>query len=157
MQNIIQMFCWSSIVFEKPGFLSKNWKLWRALTTIEIHNFCSNFAHVSYLKCLQKAVRDFFILFRTWVICRNQKCPGFSIVDIVDIGKKETCAKFQQNILNSVIVGVSQSFYFFRQIAWFLGNNRALSKFNHWILHCLRWLVCLIWNWLLWKDCYVIS
>ena len=48
----------------------------------------------------------------------------------VDIIKKrvycyETFAKFHQKILNFVAVGANQSFRFFRQIDWFLGNNRA--------------------------------
>ena len=30
-----------------------------------------------------------------------------------------------------MVVGARQSFQFFRQIAWFLGNNRALSKFMY--------------------------
>ena len=34
-----------------------------------------------------------------------------------------------------MIVGGRQSFQFFRQITWFLENNRALSKFKYWILH----------------------
>ena len=55
----------------------------------------------------------------------------------VDIVKQETCAKFQQKILNFVAVGARQSFQFFRQIAWFLGNNRALSKFRYRILYNL--------------------
>ena len=28
-----------------------------------------------------------------------------------------------------MVVGAHQSFEYLRQIAWFLGNNRALSKF----------------------------
>ena len=31
-----------------------------------------------------------------------------------------------------------QSFQFFRKITWFLGNNRALSKFKQRILHYLK-------------------
>ena len=38
------------------------------------------------------------------------------------------CAKFQQKILNSMVVGARQSFHFFKQNTWFLENNRALSK-----------------------------
>ena len=34
----------------------------------------------------------------------------------VDIGKTETCAKFQKKILNFMVVGARQSFHFFRQI-----------------------------------------
>ena len=57
---------------------------------------------------------------------QNKKNPEHSFVDI---GKYETCAKFQQKILNSVVAGARQSFQFFRQKTWFLENNRALSKF----------------------------
>ena len=32
-------------------------------------------------------------------------------------------------MLNFTVVGARQSFQFFRQITWFLGNNGALSKF----------------------------
>ena len=42
----------------------------------------------------------------------------------------EACAKFHQKVLNFVAAGARQSFQFFRQIAWFLGKNRALSKFR---------------------------
>ena len=42
-------------------------------------------------------------------------------------------AKFQQNLLNSMVVGT----HFFRQITLFLKNNRALSKFLCGILHYL--------------------
>ena len=48
------------------------------------------------------------------------------------------CAKIQQKILNSVVVGARQSFQFFRKIAWFLGNNRGLSKFRN---QTLRYLI----------------
>ena len=49
----------------------------------------------------------------------------------VDVGKWETCTKFQPKILNSMVVGACQSFQFFRQITWFLRNNRALSKVKY--------------------------
>ena len=32
-----------------------------------------------------------------------------------------------------MVNGARQSFQLFRQIAWFLGNNRGLSKFSYWI------------------------
>ena len=60
--------------------------------------------------------------------------PKHTFIDIV---KQEACAKFQQKILNFVVVGARQGFQFFRQIAWFLGNNRALSKFRYRILYNL--------------------
>ena len=49
---------------------------------------------------------------------------------LVDIGKMETCTKFQQKILNCTLVGARQSFQFFRQTTWFLKNKRALPKFK---------------------------
>ena len=54
----------------------------------------------------------------------------------VDLGNQERCTKFQQNLLNSMLVG-SQSFQLTRQITSFLGNHRVLSKFKYWILHDL--------------------
>ena len=128
-------------------FCLKNWKLWRAPTTIDFNNFCWNFAHVPYLP----------ILFRTWVVCQNQKITGFcththtetSFINnsrnkhnkkypthlFIDIGKTETWEKFQQKILNFTVA--CQSFQFFRQITWFLRNARVLSKFKYCILHFL--------------------
>ena len=45
--------------------------------------------------------------------------------------------KFQQKILSFVVVGARQSFQYFRQMAWFLRNNRAVRKFWYWILYNL--------------------
>ena len=36
-----------------------------------------------------------------------------------------------------MVVGARQSFQILRQITWFLGNNRALSKFRYRILYNL--------------------
>ena len=36
-----------------------------------------------------------------------------------------------------MVVRARQNFQFFRQITWFLGNNRALSKFRYRILYNL--------------------
>ena len=36
-----------------------------------------------------------------------------------------------------MVVEARQNFQFSRQIVWFLGSNRALSKFKYWILHCV--------------------
>ena len=55
----------------------------------------------------------------------------------VDVSKKEMCVKFQQKILNSMVVGARQSFQFFRQTIWFLENHRALSRIFYGILHYL--------------------
>ena len=98
-------------------------------------------------QCLQKSVQDFFILFRSLVISKNLKRPGFYTLmfyifinnsrfkqnkknpehPFVDIVKDKTRAKCQQKISKSMAFGVHQSFQFFREINWFLGNNRALT------------------------------
>ena len=148
-----------ALLFSKNQvFCLKNWKLWRAPTTTEFNIFCWNFAHVSYLLMSTKGCSGFFkILFRSWVICKNWKWPGFYTLietsflnnsrskrykrnpehSFVDICKKEMCVKFQQKILNSVVVGARQSFQFFRQTTGFLENNRVLSKILYGILHYL--------------------
>ena len=36
-----------------------------------------------------------------------------------------------------MVVGAHQSFQFFGQITWFLGNTRALSKCKYWTLYHL--------------------
>ena len=56
---------------------SQNRKLWRVSTTIDLNNFCWNFAHVPYLPMSTKACVGFFLFCRTWVICQNQKTFGF--------------------------------------------------------------------------------
>ena len=61
MQNPIQKFRQSSIIFEKLGIL-KHWKLWRAPTTIGFNNFCWNFAHVPYLPISKRGYVAFFYL-----------------------------------------------------------------------------------------------
>ena len=59
-------------------FCMKNWKLWQAPKTIEFSIFCWNFAHISYLlMSTYHCVRDFFISFRSWIICKSKKMPGF--------------------------------------------------------------------------------
>ena len=45
----------------------------------------------------------------------------------VDIGQLETCAEFQQKILNCSVVEARHSN--FETHIWFLEKNRALSKF----------------------------
>ena len=47
----------------------------------------------------------------------------------VNISQWELCGKFQQKILNSVVVGARQRFQFFIKKTWFLENNKAMSKF----------------------------
>ena len=148
MQNPIQKFRQSSIVFQKPGILPEKLKVLTSsnyLQTLII--FVETLHTFPTYQCLQKDVWDIFILFRTWVISQNQKIPSFytltetSFIKIrkiqfltqdlhkirktPHIRKTEMCAKFQQKILNFTVVGAHQSFQFFRLVAWFFGNARA--------------------------------
>ena len=66
MQNPIQRFRQSSIVFEKLDILSEKVK---TLTSSNYHRVQYFFAETSHTfptyQCLQKGARDFFILFRS--------------------------------------------------------------------------------------------
>ena len=122
MQNPIQKFRQSSIIFEKLGIL-KHWKLWRAPTTIEFNNFCWNFAHVPYLPISKRGCGIFlfglqlelFAKIKKYLISIHSQRPVLLIAhdlnkknpshSFVDIRKMETCAKFQQKIVNSTVVG----------------------------------------------------
>ena len=152
MRNPKQLFRQSSIVFEKPGFLSEKLKTLAS----------SNYRRVQYF--LLKLHTHFLltnvykrVLFRFSVIWKNKKRPGFYTLVFyifinrsrskqnkknsehffVDIVNQETCANFQQKILNFVAVAACESFHIFRQIAWFLGNNRAFSELKYCILNNL--------------------
>ena len=48
---------------------------------------------------------------------------------------------FRKKILNSMVVGARQSFQFFGQKAWFLENNRALSKFLYGVSHEMKYQI----------------
>ena len=124
MQNPKAKFRQSSIISEKQVICLKNWKLWRASTTIKFNTFCWNFAQVSY-----------------WTMSTNNLRPEQNIINLehslVDIGKQETCAKFQLKILNSIVVAACQNFQFFRQKNWFLENNKTMYNFSYGILHYL--------------------
>ena len=117
---------------------------------------CWNFTHVFYLPVSTKGCESFFLfcidleLFpkikNTWflhnwgfftflLITQNlNKNPGHTFLEI---SKYKTWAKFQQKILNSVVVGAHQSFGIFRQNTWFLEINITLSIFLYGILHYL--------------------
>ena len=125
-------------------FCLKNWKLWRAPTTLEYDNFCWYFPHVSDLPMCSKGCSRFvFIWFRFSVICQNKKTlvsahsqkPDLSITQDLNKIKKswilfcihwqvgKVCKISIKNI-KSVIVGARQNIQLFKQMTWFLGNNR---------------------------------
>ena len=74
MQNPIQKFRQSSIVFEEPVIFSEKWKTFNELQLPWCWIFFAETSHASRTyECLKKSVRDFLILFRSWVICKNEK------------------------------------------------------------------------------------
>ena len=148
MQNPIQKFRQSSIAFEKPGILSENLRNLTSSNYLRFQYLLLKL-HTRFLltKILQKNVRDFFYFDQIFSYLQKLKRPSFYALvfyifvnnsrskqneknpehSFLDIVKQKTCAKFQRKILNVMIVGARQSFQFFRQVTWFLGNNRALS------------------------------
>ena len=72
MQNPLQKFKQSSIVFEKPDTLSENLKTLTSSNYPTNQYFFLKFSQVSYLLISTKGCAGFFlILFRSWVICKN--------------------------------------------------------------------------------------
>ena len=59
MWNPIPKLRQNFIIFEKTSYCLKNWKLWRAPTTIEFNIFCGNLAHVSNLTMSTKSCSRF--------------------------------------------------------------------------------------------------
>ena len=73
MENSIPKLRQTSIISEKPGFLTEKLKTWkRAPTAIEFNIFCWNFAHVFYLVMSTKGCVGFFVC-RSWVINKSVK------------------------------------------------------------------------------------
>ena len=70
------------------------------------------------------SIHSFFtLLLITQDLSKIKKVPQNPFVDIT---KQKTCAKFQQKILNCMVVRAHHSFQFFKQKTWFLVNNRSL-------------------------------
>ena len=72
MQNPIQKFRQSSIVFEKLGILPENLKTLTSSNYPAVQYFLLKLRTGFFLTNLYKRVSViFFILFRSWVICKN--------------------------------------------------------------------------------------
>ena len=118
MQNLIQKFRQSSLIFEKPDFLSEKLKTLTSSNYHKVQYFLLKFCTHFLLTIVYKRVFGIIIfLFRSWVICENQK-------DLLSTHQFFTFLLITQH-------------QFFRRITWFLGNNRALPKFRYRILHNL--------------------
>ena len=74
MQNPIHKFGQSSIVFEKSGILFKIWKILTSFNYPTVQLFWLKLGTRFLLTNIYKRVcGNFFILFRSWVICKNWK------------------------------------------------------------------------------------
>ena len=138
-------------------FCLKIRKLSRAPTILQFNIFCLNFAHVFYLPMSTKVCGGFFLFYLDLELFAKIKKDlvfthsffTFSLIthsfftlslitqDLNKIKKTHTpfcrhyyvenVCKVSAKILKSMVVGGRQSFQFFRQKTWFLGNNRGLS------------------------------
>ena len=78
MQNTTQKFREGSIVFKKPGTLSKNLKPFTSSNYPAVQWFLLKLRSRFLLTNVYERVCGiFFISFRSWVICKNLKRPGF--------------------------------------------------------------------------------
>ena len=126
-------------------FCPKMWKLWWAPTILHFNISCWNFANVFYLLLSKQWCVEFFLFYLDLELFAKiqkdlvSKHSYFTLLLITQglnkIKKSHTlfcrakCAKFQQKILKSMVVGArfgAQSFQFFRQKPCFLGNTRGL-------------------------------
>ena len=158
MQNTIQKFRQSSIVFEKPGILSENLKTLTSSNYPTVQYFLLKLRTRFLLTNVYKRVCGiFFISFRSWVICKNLQRPDFYTLafytfinnsrskqneknpthPFANITKKKTCAKFQPKNINLYGSWSSSKFSIFLTKIWFLENNRGLPKFRYRILYNL--------------------
>ena len=77
MQNTIQKFRQSSIVFEKPGILSENLKTLTSSNYATVQCFLLKLRTRFLLTNVSKILGGIFsILFRSWVIYKSLKRPG---------------------------------------------------------------------------------
>ena len=146
MQNATQKFRQSSLFSRNQVFCLKIWKLWQAPTILQFNIFCWNFTHVSDLSMSTKGCGIFLFQLDLELFAKirkdlvsTQSCFTLLLItqDLNKIKNSHTrfcrhclaenvCKKFQQKILNSMAVGAPQSFQFFSQKTWFLGNNKGL-------------------------------
>ena len=81
MQNPLSKLKLTSIIFKKPGFLSEKSRTFTSSNYHRVQYFLVKFPHVFYLVMSTKGCAGFFfILFRSWVICKKLKRPGLWIV-----------------------------------------------------------------------------
>ena len=142
MQNLIQRYkdLDKALLFlRNQAFCLKIWKLWRALTTLQ-------FTHISYLPASTKGCVEFLFCldlelfanikkdlvsthsFYTLLLITQDlnKIKKILLTFLETLLSRKSVQDFSKKILSSMVVGARQSFQFFWQKTWFLGNNRGL-------------------------------
>ena len=119
------------LIFKKTSILFENLKTLTSSNCPTVQYFFAETSHMfPTYQCLQKDVWDFFkVLFRSCLFAKLNR-PGFHTLvsydffnnsrsrrnkkklehSFVDIIKQKRCEKFQQKMLNSVVVGTHQNF-----------------------------------------------
>ena len=85
--------------------------------------FCLDLELFAKIKKDLVSTPSFYTLVKITDYLNKKKNPAQPFVYIT---KYKTCAKFEQKILTSMVLGARQSFQFFRQKTWLFGNNRGL-------------------------------
>ena len=96
MQKPTQKFRQGSIVFEKSGILPEK------LSSIEFNDFCSNFAHVSYLPMGSKGCSRFVSFCLGSAIFAKMKRIDFHTLTETRFINNSGC-KQNKNILNTLL------------------------------------------------------
>ena len=151
MQNTIQKFRQSSVVFEKPGILSEKLKTLASSNYPRVQHFLLKLRTRFLLTNFSKGCVGFFLFYLDLELFakikkdlvsthslftlslrskQNLKNPTHTFVDIT---KQKTCAKFQQKILNSMVVNFSD------KKPGFLEIREVFLKLG--IGFCISWLV----------------
>ena len=142
MQNPLLKFWQSFIISKKLGDFSEKLKTLTSSNYQRVQYFCCNFAHVSCVPMSTKAcsgifyfvsgfcecveTMSFFLLANNARSIQNKKIPNSFLQTLVS---RKRVQNFSKKILNSMAVRARDSFQFFRQITWFLENNRACLNF----------------------------
>ena len=81
------------------------------------------------LELFAKLKKIWFLQTRFYIFINNSNFRGKKKTKVPNnlwqiLLSKKMCAKFQETILNSMVLGACLSFQFFIQKIWFLGNNK---------------------------------
>ena len=144
MQNTIQKFRQSSIVFKKPGIQSENLKTLTSSNYPTVQYFllkrfafylpmstkgCVGFLFYLHLSYLRKLKKPWFLHTRFYTVINNSRSKQNkkkSHIPICRPYEVENVCKISVKYIKLYGSWSSSKFSIFRQKTWFLGNNRGL-------------------------------